>query len=865
MSDSAGYQTATVAQLAERLLRAHERGEKAAVFLGAGASKSAGIPLADELVAEIAQKYPQNVAGEVPAYSAYMRRLTHSERDDLMRPYVQSAKTTATYLCLANLVRQRLVDVVLSVNFDWLVEQGLGHTNVRPYVYDMADSQHYQQGRIRPPAVIYLHGRFGGFNNVHTDDGMRKIQSRVTAVLKEQLSNRIVIVVGYSGLVDPVFETLCAEFASFDHGLYWVTPDTAPPSHVLKGLLAEPDRQSYLLGSVDSDTFFAQIESAMGMPPLPILSDPLAHMRSTLDQIDDAVSAPVRIKIDRLTEVPVTTHAAPAAGVRRTKPDDLRATAAAAWETQDYAALAELAPFALTSEDEVARQYVSWGVYNRATGRAEAALQKPGPERHTELLVARDEMKMALQVFPSLAEGYINLGLVLSYLSKSEHINQAERDAFRREAESQFELAVDRAPAWAGPFDGLASVVTDMARTSVDKSERLALLLRASNLYWRAVYNHKDDHRALNNWGIVLKEIAALTEGSVAQEAYDRACEKFRRATLISPDSPNAYYNWGLTLHVRASRSSPDDRYVLLNDASDKYAVAVRLAPARVEPAYNRGVVLMEIERLGALPREGRCDLLAQAGEMFRLSTETNPDLYEGFYNWGNAMVRRYDLMGRAAQTADIESAVANLTRATSLRPDSVEAHNNLGVALALHATRANLAEEKLRLYLNALEEYRLARDLEPGEVKTTRALANALQHFGRLQAPGDSRATFTESLGLYRELLGAQTDEPGLHAECSNVWLGLVHAETGQERINAISEAKLHAKRAEELRRGAGAYNLACASALAGGLDEAFGLLETALQLTEETRAHIDADPDLDSLKGDKRWPLLLDKYRPI
>jgi|GEM_PF-3442490 len=33
MSNNAGYQTATVAQLAERLLRAHERGEKAAVIL----------------------------------------------------------------------------------------------------------------------------------------------------------------------------------------------------------------------------------------------------------------------------------------------------------------------------------------------------------------------------------------------------------------------------------------------------------------------------------------------------------------------------------------------------------------------------------------------------------------------------------------------------------------------------------------------------------------------------------------------------------------------------------------------------------------------------------------------------------------
>ena len=145
------------------------------------------------------------------------------------------------------------------------------------------------------------------------------------------------------------------------------------------------------------------------------------------------------------------------------------------------------------------------------------------------------------------------------------------------------------------------------------------------------------------------------------------------------------------------------------------------------------------------------------------------------------------------------------------------------------------------------------------------RALANTLQQFGRLQTPNDARATFREALGLYDELLRVQANEPGVWNECSSTWLGLVHSLAGQEREEAVAEAERHAGRAEELKRGAGAYNLACAAALAGKKDEAFRLLEAALPATGETRSHIEADPDLDSLKNDPRWRPLLDKHRPI
>ena len=864
MRHNGEYQMATVEQLAERLARAHDLGHKTAVLLGAGASKSAGIPLAGELVDEIGEKYPRNVVGVEHTYTAYMQRLTHSERRELLDPYVEKAKITRTYTALANLVDQGYVDVVLNVNFDFLAEKCLQTNRVCHHVYDLANSGAYQHGRIKLPALIYLHGKHDGFDNIHTDDGMTAIQDQVSEVLKEQLSNRTVLVVGYSGLVDPVFAQLCRAFVEFDRGLYWITLRNDPARHVLDNLLSDPNKQAYFMGGLDSDSFFLALEEALGLPALQVFGDPIGYVCGVLGTFAPSLADSVLQGLRLLSpERASTPRLVVSAGPREATPD-LARKAAAAWDANDYEALAELAPFALESEDEVARKYVSWGVYNRATTRAEAALQKQGAERHLELLVARDELELALRVLPSLTEGRINLGLVLSHLAKSSQSARAEQDAFRSRAQEQFECAAAQAPAWSGPFDGLAGVVADTARTAAEKSERLELLKKASNLYWRAVYNHREDHRALNNWGVVLKEIAELAEGSAAQDAHDRACEKFRRATVIAPNSPNAYYNWALTLHGWAHRGNLDETSELLGEASKKYLEAIRLAPDRFQASYNRGVALMDMERTGALKREVRYDLLGQAGEMFRATTEIKPDLFEGFYNRGHALILRTSLSLAAGHTTDIELAVASLTKAVALRPDSLEAHNNLGVALHLYAGLTKQAEEKLRLSLGAVDELRLVLGREPREAKTMRALANTLQQLGRLQAPNDAKATFREALGLYDELLRTQTDEPGVHNELSGTWLGLANRVVGHERDLAVTEAEVHAKSAEELKRGAGAYNLACAAAMASRTDEAFRLLELALQVTEEARSHIEADPDLDTLKNDPRWRPLLDKYRP-
>jgi tetratricopeptide (TPR) repeat protein len=793
-----------------------------------------------------------------------MGQLTHAERDALLRPYVLKTKITETYRCVANLVGGEFVDVVYNVNFDHLAEDSLRRAEVRTWTYDIADSLHYQPGRTQLPALLYLHGKFGGFNNIHTPDGMKAVLQRVVDVLKEHLSSRALIVIGYSGLADPVFDALVNTFKEFDHGLYWVSLQTQPAPHVVTGLLADHNKQAQFIGGIDSDSFFRKLSTCLELPQLLQFRDPLAYLVRSFEAFAPALTQEPRRRLSDIVRSDAPRYHQMLAGQGTGDEIELNARVRSAWDRQDFEALTDLTDAAGSSGDEETRSLVSFGLYNRGTARAAEALRRAASERYEGLLEAREDLTLAAALNPKLLQAYLNLGLVLERLAELPITSEAERAGFLKDAHGHYETAAALAPALSDPFEGLARVHTANARAESDGPSRLAHLKAAASLYWRAVYNDRHDHRLQNNWGLVLKDIADESEGTPARRAYEEASERFRRAVVLEPDSPNAYYNWALTLHGFAHRSSPDETLALLEQASQKYMEAIRLAPGKFEASYNRGVVFMDIQRTAGITKSARRDWLGQACEMFRLSTEVNPKLYEGFYNWGNALLIRHSIVADGSETDDLASAVGKLTEATKLRPNSSEAHNNLGVALTLLAAAAGAAEDGRHLYLKAIAELRLARTLLPSDPKTLRALGDSLQQLARLQPKADAKPTFEEALRVYDELLNTQPNEPAVYTMKSNVWLGLAHAEHGNGRDRALAEAERLARHAEGLRYGSGVYNLACAAALAGRAAEAFELLETALRVTEETRAHVETDVDLDNLKRDPRWVQLLGKYRP-
>src|SRR6202030_3634183 len=93
-----------IPEIAETIRRARDRETATHVLIGAGCSKSAGIPLASELIQEIRKKYP-NRCRDLPVqaknlYGLCMAQLLANERRDLINPHIQRAKMNWAHIAL---------------------------------------------------------------------------------------------------------------------------------------------------------------------------------------------------------------------------------------------------------------------------------------------------------------------------------------------------------------------------------------------------------------------------------------------------------------------------------------------------------------------------------------------------------------------------------------------------------------------------------------------------------------------------------------------------------------------------------------------------------------------------------------------
>jgi len=59
----------------------------------------------------------------------------------------------------------------------------------------------------------------------------------------------------------------------------------------------------------------------------------------------------------------------------------------------------------------------------------------------------------------------------------------------------------------------------------------------------------------------------------------------------------------------------------------------------------------------------------------------------------------------------------------------------------------------------------------------------------------------------------------------------------------------------------GSGPYNMACCLAVAGARDAAFGYLRKAVAAGFRDAAWAEQDPDLESLRSDRRWQRLIEQ----
>ncbi len=284
--------TATIEELSYHLKEAKKDNLPAPIFfLGAGASKTGGVPLANEIVTDILSKYSENpkikrLEKREKTYPKLMECLIPNERNKLLKEYINTAKINVTHIYLAQLMIHGYVDYVLTVNFDNLMLKALALFNEIPPTYDMAVLKDLTTTRFKEKSVVYLHGQHHGLWLLNTKEEMEKVRDIIPPILHSIKDKRPWVFIGYSG-GDPIFDHI-KNLGRFDNGLYWVThKDSDPQSTVLKDLLDKPNTNALIIKGYDSDSFMLKLHSELKLEQPAIIAKPFYSLKSFLDNIVD--------------------------------------------------------------------------------------------------------------------------------------------------------------------------------------------------------------------------------------------------------------------------------------------------------------------------------------------------------------------------------------------------------------------------------------------------------------------------------------------------------------------------------------------------------------------------------------------------
>lgn len=240
-------------------------------LLGAGASASAGIPTAMDMVWDFKQELyvsqkkvsRQTVSdlsnptvqailqahasslhdipksGAVDEYSALFEKVYPSEAD--RRIYadakIAGAKPSYGHIALATLMRSKYVRIVWTTNFDRLLDDACAavyNTTGSLTTVDL-DSPHKAMQAIddeRWPIQIKLHGDFQSRRLKNTADELREQDATLRQTLEDSCQRFGLVVVGYSGRDNSVMDALeqAAKLSgSYPHGLFWLHRGETPP------------------------------------------------------------------------------------------------------------------------------------------------------------------------------------------------------------------------------------------------------------------------------------------------------------------------------------------------------------------------------------------------------------------------------------------------------------------------------------------------------------------------------------------------------------------------------------------------------------------------------------------------------------
>lgn len=254
-----------------------------ALLLGSGVSRSAQIPTGWEIVLDLIQKLA-HVDGEAvpsspedwyrstyqrePDYSELLKQVggTPTERQKLLAGYFEPTpeeradglkQPTAAHKAIAELVAQGYVKVLVTTNFDRLIERALESEGVTPTVISTPESIEGMLPLVHQQCVVIkVHGDYLDPRIKNTPDELAKYDKRLNRLLDQILDEFGIVTCGWSGVWDTALLKAFQRCKSRRFTTFWAAKDQ-PISDSAQQLLQS--RAGQVVAIRDADSFFSDL------------------------------------------------------------------------------------------------------------------------------------------------------------------------------------------------------------------------------------------------------------------------------------------------------------------------------------------------------------------------------------------------------------------------------------------------------------------------------------------------------------------------------------------------------------------------------------------------------------------------------
>lgn len=253
-----------------------------ALLIGSGVSRAAGIPTGWEITVDLIRQralaqgkddqldwadWYRSKYGNEPDYSQLIDelRLSPEERRSILHSYIEPTPedrekhrklpSTAHY-AIADLVQEGYIRVIITTNFDRLLENALRERGLEPTVISSVDALKGAEPLTHTRCyLLKLHGDYKDSRILNTENELSKYPPEVDKLLDRIFDEHGLVVCGWSGEWDNALRAAILRNSSRRYSMFWTT--RGQPNDRTIELVHH--RKGHFVHVTDADGFFSNL------------------------------------------------------------------------------------------------------------------------------------------------------------------------------------------------------------------------------------------------------------------------------------------------------------------------------------------------------------------------------------------------------------------------------------------------------------------------------------------------------------------------------------------------------------------------------------------------------------------------------